>query len=338
MINEDLIKIGRGPVLITGATGFTGTHLARRLANAGTEVRAIARPGSDRTAFADLPVTWFTGDVATPETIKAAVDGTRYIFNIATLYRSPTASEKDHYRVHVEATQRLAMEATRQPDFRRFIQVSTVGVHGHIEHPPADEQAPFNPGDEYQRTKAEAERWLNDFAPPHALSFSIIRPCAIYGPGDRRLLKLFRMARRRWCPVIGHRPCLYHLIHVGDLVNILLRAAVHPDATGEAFIAGDPEAVPLDQLLQQMARAQDRTTRVIRLPFAPFWVAALACEAVCRPFEISPPLYRRRVKFFLNDRAFDTRKLSRILQVQPEHTLEEGLAETAAWYKTMGWL
>lgn len=337
-MNDDLRKLSPGPVLITGATGFTGSHLIRRLAGAGVSVRAIARPSSDRRAFDDLKIEWFIGDVFDPALVNQAVDGAQHIFNIATLYRSPSATEEDHRRVHVDGTRLLAEAAARQPGFQRFVHVSTVGVHGHIEHPPADENAPFAPGDEYQRTKAEAERWLVDFTARHSLDYTIIRPCAIYGPGDKRLLKLFRMARRRWCPIIGNKPCLYHLIHVDDLVAIMIRAATHPAAAGQAFIAGDPAPVPLDELLGMMAEAQGRRTSIIRLPMAPFWAVAVACEAICKPLDINPPLYRRRLKFFTNDRSFNTNKLQSTLGYSCMHTPGTGLKATADWYQNKGWL
>lgn len=325
-------------MLITGAAGFTGSRLVRRLAQSGVDVRAIARPTSDREPLRDVPVQWFIGDVFDPVVVREAMDGVRFAFNIATLFRSPLADEADHRKVHVDGLRLLAEAAVRQAGFRRLVQVSTVGVHGHIAHPPADERTPFNPGDEYQRTKVEAERWLTDFAREHELDYSIVRPGAIYGPGDLRLLKLFRMARRRWCPIVGRKPCLYHLIHVDDLVDVLIRAAVHPAARGEAFIAGNPEATPLDELLRRMARAQGRSTRMVRLPVAPFWLAAIACEAVCRPLGIEPPLYRRRIKFFLNDRSFDTSKLASRLGYTCRHSLDDGLRETAEAYRERGLL
>ncbi len=325
-------------ILVTGATGFTGTHLLRRLVESGARVRAIARPTSDREALKDLPVEWFTGDVFDSALVDKAMQGVQYVFHIATLYRTPSADENQHRLVHVESTKLLAAAAIIQPGFQRFVHVSTVGVHGHIEHPPADENTPFAPGDEYQRTKAEAERWLVVFSAHHKLDYTIIRPCAIYGPGDKRLLKLFRMARRRWCPILGSKPCLYHLIHVDDLVDIMIRAATHPAATGEAFIAGDPAPVPLDQLLTIMAEAQGRKSSIIRLPMAPFWAAAIACETLCKPLGINPPIYRRRLKFFTNDRSFNTSKLQSVLGYTCAHSPATGLHDTAIWYQKEGWL
>jgi dihydroflavonol-4-reductase len=326
------------PVLVTGATGFTGSRLVRDLVSAGAMVRALARPSSDQGALDDLAIEWMTGDLANAAFIEQAVQGIHYIFHLATLYRTPTATENDHRLVHVESTRLLAEAAQRQPDFKRFVLVSTVGVHGHVEHPPADEQAPFNPGDEYQRTKLEAEQWLTSFAARTGLDYSIIRPCAIYGPGDRRLLKLFKMAQRPFTPVLGRRPCLYHLIHVEDLSRIIMLAAQHPRAAGEAFIAGYPDPIPLDAMLRIIAKALRRKSRIIRLPVAPFWTLAVLCEKVCPRLGVKPPLYRRRIKFFLNDRAFDTSKIRDQLGYTCLYSNEQGLTDTAQWYTENGYL
>jgi len=325
-------------VLVTGATGFTGSCLTRLLVEAGANVRVLARPTSDRSSLKNLPIEWIPGDLNDPALIQKAVKDVAYIFHLATLYRTATATEDDHRRVHVNSTRLLAEAAQQEPNFKRFVLVSTVGVHGHVENPPADEKAPFNPGDEYQRTKLEAEQWLSSFAARTGLDYSIIRPCAIYGPGDQRLLKLFKMAKRPLTPILGRRPCLYHLIHVEDLSRIILLAATHPAAAGQAFIAGNPDPIPLDAMLRVIAKALHRKSRIIRLPVAPFWALAVLCETVCPPLGVKPPLYRRRIKFFLNDRAFDTRKIREILGYTCQRGSEDGLTDTARWYIENGFL
>ena len=338
-MNKDWAEQLQGEtVLVTGGTGFTGQHLIRTLCAAGAQVRAIARPSSNREALAELPIEWFVGEVDDPDLIARAMDGVSIVFHMATLYRTGDATEADHYRVHVTSTERLAQAALNQPGFKRFVLVSTVGVHGHIEQPPADESAPIQPGDEYQRTKAQAEQWLNDFAPAQNLPYTIIRPAAIYGPGDQRLLKVFRMARHRWAPILGKRPCLYHLIHVQDLVALLLQVAVDERAEGETFIVGNPEPIPLDQMLELIGQSLGRAPRILRLPIAPFWWLAIVCETICPKIGIAPPLYRRRIKFFLNDRSFDTRKIREVLDFAYAFTNETGLIATARWYRENGLL
>lgn len=326
-------------MLVTGATGFTGAVLVRKLCGLGVKVRAIARPRSNRGPFSDLPVEWILGEVYDPATVAQAVVGVEYIFHVAAAYREAGISDGTYRKVHVESTQLLAQAALKEPGFKRFVHVSTVGVHGHIEHPPAGEEYPFSPGDVYQQTKAEAEQWIREFAPRHALPFAVIRPAAIYGPGDRRLLKIFRMAAWRLFPVLGSaRGQLYHLIHVDDLTEILILAAVHPAAAGEVFIGGDPAALALADIIGIIGSAYGRPARLVRIPVWPFFAAAALCEAVCRPLGWAPPIYRRRVAFFTKDRSFNTSKLRERLGYVYRRTTEGGLRETAEWYRAQGWV
>ncbi len=325
-------------VLVTGATGFTGSALTRKLCERGARVRAIARASSNMDALAGLPVEWVRGDVFDPATVATAMAGVDTVFHVAAAYRESGLADEVYHRVHVDSTRLLAEAAARTAGFRRFVHVSTVGVHGHIETPPADETYRFSPGDAYQRTKAEAELWLREYAPRHALPFTVIRPAAIYGPGDRRLLKIFKMATAPVVPLIGHSRGLYHLIHVDDLTEILLLAAVHPAAAGEAFIAGDPAALTLAEIVRTIAAELGRTPRFVRLPAWPFFLLADLCEAVCRPLRVAPPIYRRRVAFFTKDRSFDTGKLRTRLGYRYRRTTEQGLRETTRWYVEHGWI
>ncbi len=326
-------------VLVTGATGFTGAVLTRKLCERGAKVRAIARPSSKRDAFQGLPIEWVEGDVYDPVVVERAVAGVEVIFHVAAAYREAGITDDIYHKVHVESTQLLARAALGNPGFRRFVHISTVGVHGHVERPPANEEYPFSPGDVYQQTKAAAELWIRDFAPKNGLPFTVIRPAAIYGPGDRRLLKIFKMAAWPLVPVLGSaRGQLYHLIHVDDLTEIFLLAAVHPRAQGEVFIGGDPKALALADIVQVISAEYGRKARLIRVPAWPFFWAAAVCEAVCRPFGWSPPIYRRRVAFFTKDRSFDTAKLRNLLGFTYGRTTEEGLRATARWYRENGWV
>lgn len=310
----------------------------RRLAAAGCDVRAIARNSSNLQPFADLAVTWFRGDNYNPETVAQAARDVEYVFNLAAAYRDAGITDDIYRKVHVEGTQLLARAVLRSTGFKRFVHVSTVGVHGHIASPPADENYPFAPGDVYQRTKAEAENWFVQFARDNELPFSVIRPAAIYGPGDRRLLKIFKMASRPLYPVLGNGKCLYHLIHVEDLVQGILLAAVHPAAQGEIFICGNPEPTSLEEITQIIAEALGRKTAAIRLPVWPFYAAGALCETVCLPLGLTPPVYRRRVAFYTKDRAFNTSKIRSRLGFAPRFSNREGLTETARWYRQQGWI
>ncbi len=326
-------------VLVTGATGYTGQVLTRKLVEQGCAVSAIARRSSNRSQLADLAIRWFEGDVFDPRVVEQATVGVEYIFHVAAAYREAKITDETYRLVHVESTKLLAEAVVRSDSFKRFVHVSTVGVHGHIDEPPADEGYRFAPGDIYQKTKAEAELWIRECARERGLPLAVVRPAAIYGPGDRRLLKLFKMSSKRIFPLFGKGASLYHLIHVDDLTDIFITASLHPQALGEVFIAGNPEPSRLQDIAQIIADELGNTRlRFVRFPAWPLFLAADLCELVCKPLGIEPPLYRRRVAFFTKDRAFDTRKLRDMLGYTFSHSVDQGLRATAAWYRREGWL
>ena len=331
-------ELNNRQVLVTGATGFTGAVLVRQLVEGGAKVRAIARASSKVEAMSALPVEWIRGEVFDAATIWQAMAGVEVVFHVAAAYREAGISDETYHQVHVQSTQHLAEAALSNPGFKRFVHVSTVGVHGHIEHPPADENYPFHPGDIYQKTKAEAELWLRDFAAKTGLKFSVIRPAAIYGDGDRRLLKVFKMAAWPVFPLLGRGKGLYHLIHVEDLARMMRRAAVHPAAENEIFICGNPSAVTLEEMGRTIAQTLGYPFRPVRIPAWPFFLAADLCEKICRPLGIEPPIYRRRVAFFTKDRSFDTRKVRERLGYEYLYTNESGLIKTTRDYVARGWL
>ena len=325
-------------VLVTGATGFTGSLLTRKLVNAGLKVRAIARESSDLTKLNDLDIEWIRGDVFDKDVVERATEGVEYIFHLAAAFREAKSTYDDYCNVHELSTELLAAAVLGKPQFKRFIHVSTIGVHGHIEGVPATEEHPFNPGDHYQETKAKAELWIRDYARDNGLPLTVIRPAAIYGPGDRRLLKFFKMASSRLFFLLGQGKCSYHLIHVDDLTNAIILSATKPEALGEVFIVGDDEPIPLADMVRITASVQGQKVLIARLPVWPFFLAADICQAICRPFGIEPPIYRRRVAFFTKDRMFDCRKRREVLGYKILHPSVEGVRETAQWYIDYGWM
>ena len=326
-------------VLVTGASGYTGTVLVKKLVEQGVKVRAIARKTSNLEAFMGLDIEWVRGDVFDPAIVEFAARNVEYVIHVAAAYREAKISDETYHKVHIESTKLLAEALLNKPDFKRFVHVSTVGVHGHIDNPPADENYRFSPGDVYQRTKAEAELWIREFAAKNKFPIAVVRPAAIYGPADKRLLKVFKMASKPVFPLFGRGEGLYHLIHVDDLTDIFILAAVHPAAEGEVFIAGNQTPSRLQDIAQTIAdEIGNSRMKFIRFPAWPLFLAADMCEAICKPLGVEPPLYRRRVAFFTKDRAFSTEKLKRLLGYTNRVEVSQGLRSTARWYRDAGWL
>jgi nucleoside-diphosphate-sugar epimerase len=221
---------------------------------------------------------------------------------------------------------------------RRFVHTSTVGVHGDVKNPPADETAPFAPGDLYQETKAEGEALAFDSHRRRGVPVVVVRPAAIYGPGETRLLKLFRAIARGRYAIVGSGRAFYHPVYIDDLVDGYLLALHRPEAVGEAFIIGGPRYLSQAELAALIARHTGGRVLPFHVPAAPLQLAGDLCEALCVPFGIEPPLHRRRVDFWTKSRAFSIDKARRVLGYAPRVDVEEGVRRTAEWYRQAGWI
>jgi nucleoside-diphosphate-sugar epimerase len=323
--------------LVTGATGFTGQHLVRRLLSEQTEVRVIARDASRARVVLGSEVDIIEGDVADARVGARAVDDCDTVYHLAAAYREAGLPARRYHEVHVDAT-RYLLEASRMAGVRRFVHCSTVGVLGHIEHPPADETAPYRPGDVYQATKSEGEKLAVDFHRRHGFPVAIARPTAIYGPGDLRLLKLFRMIAKRRFVMVGDGRVYYHLVHVDDLIEGFRLLADRPEAVGEIFILGGDGYRSLNDIAALIARTVGSPRPRWHVPAWPIQQLGSLAELVFAPLGVEPPIYRRRVDFFTKSRAFSIEKARRLLQYSPRIDLEEGFRSTAAWYREHGYL
>jgi nucleoside-diphosphate-sugar epimerase len=213
-----------------------------------------------------------------------------------------------------------------------MVHFSTIGVHGHIEHPPATEKSPFNPGDDYQRTKLEAENLVAQSV-QDGLRATICRPAGIFGPGDTRFLKLFRAIKNKTFIMFGSGEVLYHLIYIDDLIQGVILCGEKPEALGETYIIAGKTATTLNKLTASIAKVLGVPKPRWRIPFWMLWQASVLCEDACKPLGLKPPLFRRRADFFRKSRSFDTSKIQNELGFEPKTSLEEGLHRTANWYK-----
>jgi nucleoside-diphosphate-sugar epimerase len=323
-------------VALTGATGYTGGRPLAALLNRGDEVSALARAGSARPAFPREP-RWVEGDLGDGDSLARLVQGAEAVVHVAAVYRTAGHPDSYYWDVNVKGTERL-LAAAAAGGVSRFVHTSTVGVLGHVERPPADETTPLAPSDVYQVTKAAAETLALDFHRRGRLPVTVVRPGAIYGPGETRLLKLFRSIARRRYAIVGSGAAYYHLVFIDDLVDGYLLALERSQAPGEAFIIAGPRYVSQRELASIIARATGGGVWPLRIPAAPLRLAGAICEAVCVPLGMEPPLHRRRVDFWTKSRAFSIEKARRLLGYDPKVDVEEGVARTVASYRQAGWL
>jgi nucleoside-diphosphate-sugar epimerase len=324
-------------VALTGASGYTGGRLLAALRDRGDEVTVLVRPKSLSETVTARASSVVEGDLSDARAVNRLVAGSDAVLHAAAVYRTAGHPDSWYREVNVLGSERL-LEAAARHGVRRFVHTSTVGVHGHVEHPPADETAPLAPGDVYQATKAEAETLAFEYHRKRGVPVAVVRPGAIYGPGETRLLKLFRAIARGRYAVVGSGRTFYHPVYIDDLVAGFLLALDRPEAVGEAFLVCGPRYASQDELAALIARHTGGRVLPFRIPARPIQWAGDLVEAVCVPLGVEPPLHRRRVDFWTKSRAFTIEKARRLLGYQPQTDLEEGIARTAAWYREAGWL
>jgi nucleoside-diphosphate-sugar epimerase len=308
------------------------------LVRRGYDVTAMVRNESAAATLRADGIRLVEGDLARPETLRAALSpGSDVVYNIAALYRQAGLPDSVYRQVNAIGVGQL-IEAAAAAGVRRVVHCSTVGVHGDIEHPPANEDAPLAPGDIYQVTKVEGEAIARDAGARAGVEVVIARPSGIYGPGDRRLLKLFRGVARRTFVVLGDGKIYYHLTHIDDLVEGFRLCGEVPQAAGRTYILAGAETPTLNELIDLIAAEAGVKPPRLHLPVWPFWLAGAACEAICAPFGIEPPLYRRRVDFFTKSRAFDISRARAELGYAPAVSLREGIHRTLDWYEQQRWI
>jgi nucleoside-diphosphate-sugar epimerase len=324
-------------VALTGASGYTGGRLLAALRDRGDEVAALVRPKSLSEAVKARASAVVEGDLSDARAVDRLVAGADAVLHVAAVYRTAGHRDSWYREVNVLGSERL-LEAAARHGVRRFVHTSTVGVHGHVEHPPADETAPLAPGDVYQATKAEAETLAFEYHRKRGVPVTVVRPGAIYGPGETRLLKLFRAIARGRYAIVGSGRTFYHPVYIDDLVAGFLLALDRPEAVGEAFLMCGPRYASQVELAALIAKHTGGRVLPFRIPARPIQWAGDLVEALFVPLGIEPPLHRRRVDFWTKSRAFTIEKARRLLGYQPQTDLEEGIARTAASYREAGWL
>jgi nucleoside-diphosphate-sugar epimerase len=324
-------------VAITGATGFLGSNLTDRLLAAGKTVAGLARTAEKAAALEGKGARVVIGDIADPDTLHELFTGMDAVVHLVSNFRTTAGPPEEYRRINVEGT-KVALEVARKVGVKRFVHCSTIGVHGHVRSTPADESSPYNPGDLYQSTKLEAEQAVLAAVPESDIEIVVVRPCSIYGPGDLRMLKMFKMLQKQRFFLVGACQENFHAVYIDDLTEGFRLALDTPGISGEVFLIGGAGFLPLQDYLATASAAVGSPPPKLRFPYWLFFGGAMLCEALCAPFGIEPPLHRRRVRFFRNNRAFSIGKARERLGYAPQVSLEEGMARTVAWYRETGYL
>lgn len=327
-------------VLITGGTGFIGSRLALRCLEMGESVRVLAQRRTEAEAenadtLAAAGVEILDGSVTDAQSATRACEGIDVVYHLAAAQHEANVPDRHFHDVNVEGT-RTMLDASAAAGVRRFVHGSTIGVYGEPSRGPVTEDTPLEPDNIYGVTKLEGERLAE--AQRDRLPVAIVRISETYGPGDRRLLKLFRALGRGRFVRIGAGRNLHHLVYIDDLVEGLRVAAESAGALSGVFVLAGPRAISTDEMISRVAEALGVHPPRLRVPLWPLTIAATVLEATLRPLGIQPPLHRRRMSFFLKSFRFDMEPASKELGWRPTIDFPEGAARTAAWYDAHGLL
>jgi nucleoside-diphosphate-sugar epimerase len=320
-------------ILVTGGTGFIGSHLIERLHAAGHEVVALARSSEKAEQVRNLGAEPFRADLRDPAALASAVRDIQAVFHVAGLVKA--RNEAEFLRVNRDGTRDLVV-AAEAAGRSRFVLVSSLAAAGpSVPGTARKDDDPPAPVTAYGRSKLAAERVVRDCSLP----WTIVRPPMVYGPRDTEVFKAFQAARYGIAPVFGAGDQELSAIHVADLVAALVAAGESDAAVGRTYCACHPERFTNLQFALGVAKAMGREARVLRLPGG-LARAVLSCTGgIARLFGRATVLNRDKANEFLAPAwTCDPGPLTRDTGWVPRIDLAAGLAGTASWYREQGWI
>lgn len=327
-------------VLITGGTGFIGSRLALKYLEKGEPVTVLGLENTAAEAANRKLIEAYGGEVALVsvtdrDRLSPLVHGVDLVYHLAAAQHEANVPDQYFWDVNVSGTKHL-VEASLDAGVKRFIHGSTIGVYGSAVAERLDEQSPLRPDNIYGVTKLAGERLVQSYQ--ERLPVVIVRISETYGPGDLRLLKLFKAIHKHVFLMIGDGRNMHHPIFIDDLIEGLFLAATADNAVGKTFVLAGKEAISTNDMVKIIAAELGTRVPRVRVPLAVFLALTVIVEATCRPLHIRPPLHRRRMDFFRKSFMFQQEAALKQLGFMPTYGFREGVAAVRKWQNHMGYL
>ncbi len=327
-----------GLCLVTGATGFVGSAVARALLECGQRVRVLARPGGDRRNLAGLPVEIAEGAMEDAPTLARAVAGCRYLFHVAADYRLWVPDPAAMFRTNVDGTRDL-MSAALAAGVERIVYTSSVATLGLVHGGPADEGTPSRFADKigpYKQSKFRAEEVVRQLIDEAGLPAVIVNPSTPVGPRDRKPTPTGRLILEA---ARGHLPGFVetglNIVHVDDVAAGHL-AAAETGRIGERYILGG-ENLALAGILALVAHATGGRPPRLKIPYTLAYAVAVGAELAARATGREPFTTLDGVRMAKKKMYFSSAKASRELGYRPRPA-REAIADAVAWFAANGYL
>lgn len=320
--------------LVTGASGFVGSHLVDELLLRGARVRALVRGTSSRRWLDGKPVELADGALDDPRALEAALEGVDWVVHVAGLIRARNAAE--FHESNVMGTERLLRAAGNRP-LRRFLFISSQAASGpSVDGRPVTEDHRPHPVSAYGESKLRAEQLVMMAA--DRFPVSVLRPPAVYGPRDTAIFKAFLAGKRHLEPVLRRRG-RFSIVHVSDLASAAWAALTHEAAVGQVFFASEPDVTDYEELGTSIREALRTWTVRVSIPHWALMGIALGAETWARAAGQAPLLSREKLReIAAGDWLCSSHKIRERLGWTPRIGLREGIEATADWYRGAGWL
>ena len=325
-------------VLVTGATGFLGAALVRRLLAEGESVRILARDIYKAHRLFGTRVEILQGDLLEAPKVAAALKHIEVVYHLAGRLYHPSVPAERYYETHVEATRILLQCCRDLPSLKRLVHCSTTGVYGVTGLNVADETRPYAPTNPYEQSKLAGEELALRAHAETQLPVTVVRPALVYGPGDLHLLGFFRQVARGLPATIAGGRAYIHPIYIDDMSRAFLLAARPPQAIGRCYnIAGDRPA-SFAELAGTIASVLKRRPCPLSLPTWMAYGAATLFRWLPGIEEARAPLTTSRIDFLTHSRVYSCERAQHELQLTPRIGLTDGIRYTIAWYREHGYI
>lgn len=323
--------------LVTGATGFIGSHIAERLVKEGEEVTALVRKTSKTDFLKSIGVKFVYGDINDPDSVKKAMQGIDIVYHSAAL-ADEWISPQEAYRVNVEGT-RNVLDAAKDAKVKRLVFISSLAVLGMRDHHGTPADAPYHKsGDSYIDTKIDSEQLAMEYYRKYGLPVTVVRPGFVFGPRDNKLIPRLseRLAKGQFM-FVGSGKNKINTVYIENLTDAIILAARSEKAIGQKYNVTNDSGMTLENLVSKIVDIWKFNPPHKHIPKAMAYLACNVLTAWARLTGAKEPPYitKTRIKFLSLNLDFDISKTKKDLGYVPRISIEEGLKKTKGWMDSL---